>query len=96
MRAYHLTGVADSPLELLELDTPQPGPGEVAVRVRATSLNYRDLMISRRGRRGIVPLSDGAGEVLTLDEIASIHLYTQQSALYPILNRRLRSPSIFM
>jgi len=63
MRAYHLTGVADSPLELLELDTPRPGPGEVAVRVRATSLNYRDLMISRRGRRGIVPLSDGAGEV---------------------------------
>lgn len=66
MRAYHLTGVADSPLELLELDTPQPGPGEVAVRVRATSLNYRDLMISRRGRRGIVPLSDGAGEVLAI------------------------------
>lgn len=66
MRAYHLTGVADSPLELLELDTPQPGPGEVAVRVRATSLNYRDLMISRRGRRGIVPLSDGAGEVLAV------------------------------
>ena len=66
MRAYHLTGVADSPLEPVELPSPQPGPGEVAVRVRATSLNYRDLMISRSERRGIVPLSDGAGEVTAI------------------------------
>ncbi len=66
MRAYHLSGVADSPLELFELATPDPGPGEVSVRVQATSLNYRDLMISRRGRQGIVPLSDGAGEVLAV------------------------------
>jgi NADPH:quinone reductase-like Zn-dependent oxidoreductase len=68
MRAYHLTGDPDSPLELRELDTPQPGPGEVAVRVRATSLNYRDLMVVRRGRRGIVPLSDGAGEVIDVGD----------------------------
>lgn len=66
MRAYRLTGVAESPLELVELPTPEPGPGQVAVRVRATSLNYRDLMISRSGRRGIVPLSDGAGEVVAI------------------------------
>jgi len=66
MRAYYLTGDADTPLELREREQPEPGPGEVAVRVRATSLNYRDLMMTRRGRRGIVPLSDGAGEVLAV------------------------------
>jgi len=63
MRAYVLTGSADAPLELREVPVPAPGPGEVLVRVRATSLNYRDLMMVRRGRRGIVPLSDGAGEI---------------------------------
>lgn len=66
MRAYVLTGDADSPLELRQVPDPVPGPGEVAVRVLATSLNYRDLMIARSGRRGVVPLSDGAGEVIAV------------------------------
>jgi NADPH:quinone reductase-like Zn-dependent oxidoreductase len=47
---------------------PTPGPGEVAVRVRATSLNYRDLMVLKgqynpKLALPAVPLSDGAGEV---------------------------------
>jgi NADPH:quinone reductase-like Zn-dependent oxidoreductase len=38
------------------------------MRVRASSLNYRDLMVLKGGGRGptklgVVPLSDGAGEV---------------------------------
>lgn len=45
-----------------------PGAGQVRVRVRATSLNYRDLIHLRnkagRDVDGIVPLSDGAGEVV--------------------------------
>lgn len=54
----------------VEVRRPSPGPGEVLVRVRATSLNRRDLSILRGGygtigsRGGLVPLSDGAGEVL--------------------------------
>jgi NADPH:quinone reductase-like Zn-dependent oxidoreductase len=48
---------------------PQPGRREILVRVRATSLNYRDLMVLKGGGRGrtkvgVVPLSDGAGEVV--------------------------------
>src|SRR3954452_11145755 len=44
---------------------------EILVRVRATSLNYRDLMVLKGGGRGptrlgVVPLSDGAGEVVGL------------------------------
>jgi len=52
-------------------EDPIPGPGEILVRVRATSLNYRDLMVLKGGGRGptklgVVPLSDGAGEVVAV------------------------------
>ncbi|MFD7505212.1 NAD(P)-dependent alcohol dehydrogenase [Streptomyces sp. NPDC059850] len=51
-----------------ERGVPAPGPREVLVRMRAWSLNYRDLMIAsdtygRALTPGLVPLSDGAGEV---------------------------------
>ena len=50
---------------------PQPGRREILVRVRATSLNYRDLIVLKGGGRGpskvgVVPLGDGAGEVVAL------------------------------
>lgn len=58
-------------LKLAELSLPDPGPGEVRVRLRANSINYRDLsVISDPAARGIalprVPNSDGAGEVLAV------------------------------
>lgn len=48
-----------------------PGPREVLVRVRASSLNRRDLLIHRGlypagDRASVVPLSDGAGEVVAV------------------------------
>jgi NADPH:quinone reductase-like Zn-dependent oxidoreductase len=57
-------------LKMVERETPRPGPAEVLVRVRATSLNYRDLVTVKGGavtrglRLPLVPLSDGAGEVV--------------------------------
>jgi NADPH:quinone reductase-like Zn-dependent oxidoreductase len=54
-------------LTLVERPSPALGPGDVRVRVRATSLNYRDLVVARgaKSRKApIVPLSDGAGEVI--------------------------------
>jgi NADPH:quinone reductase-like Zn-dependent oxidoreductase len=58
-------------LRLTERPEPTPGPGEVVVRMRAASLNYRDwLMVTGRYNPRqplpLVPLSDGAGEVVAV------------------------------
>ena len=50
---------------------PLPGPGEVLLRVRAASLNYRDLLIAKGHYNPNLPLprvlgSDGAGEVVAV------------------------------
>ncbi len=53
-------------------DTPLPGSlgaGDVRVVLRATSLNYRDLLavtgvIGKPGPHGLIPCSDGVGEVV--------------------------------
>lgn len=57
-------------IEVVEVPDPQPGPGEVLVRMRAVSLNYRDMLmvVGAYGRMGsgggaITPFSDGCGIV---------------------------------
>src|SRR5271169_6060325 len=64
----HQLGEIDG-LRAEELPEPRPGPGQVRVRIRAASLNYRDLLMvkglySRNLPLPLVPLSDGAGEVV--------------------------------
>ena len=54
-------------LTLVDRATPPLEAGDVRVRVRAVSLNYRDLMVARGSKKRakrIVPASDGAGEVI--------------------------------
>jgi NADPH:quinone reductase-like Zn-dependent oxidoreductase len=61
-------------LTLHTVPMPEPGPGQVLVRLRASSLNRRDLMVAqgvpvgKKLRPGLVPLSDGAGDVVALGE----------------------------
>lgn len=68
MKAYELRPGQTGPaaLQVTERAMPQLRAGEVLVRMRAASLNYRDLLVSRQGTRTEprVPLSDGAGEVI--------------------------------
>src|ERR1700741_1091489 len=71
MRAWQLPAGCTSidQAELIELPRPEPAAGEVLVRVRATSLNFRDQAIARGGYFGRpihvsgTPFSDGAGVV---------------------------------
>lgn len=70
MKAYQIisnTGLEG--LRQVELEKPAVGAGQVLLRVRATSLNYRDHMILSGHYGGppdlpLIPLSDGAGEVM--------------------------------
>ncbi len=77
MKAYrlHEFGGPDA-LSREELPSPEPGPGQVLMRLRATSLNFRDLLISKgvynpKLKLPVVPLSDGAGEVVSMGSGAS-------------------------
>ncbi len=70
MQSYILEsfGAGVAGLVLAERPEPIPGPGEVVIRVRARSLNFRDLRILDGlypvpASSGVAALSDGAGEV---------------------------------
>ena len=65
--------MAGEGIVLRSSEDPRPGPNEILPRVRANSLNYRDLMVLKGGGRGptklgVMPLSDGAGEVAAIGE----------------------------
>lgn len=74
-RQYQLQRNGDGPAVLTLVDTPvrQPGPHEVLVRVHAASLNRRDVYVRLGLYPGpkpatLVPLSDGAGEVIAVGD----------------------------
>jgi NADPH:quinone reductase len=71
---YERTGAAAEVLQIAELPDPQPGPGEVRVRLRWSGVNPSDVK-SRAGLRSkvlafarIVPHSDGMGVVDVVGE----------------------------
>mgnify|MGYP000120853288 CR=1 FL=1 len=68
IRLRHPAGLDN--LKLEAMDAPgAPGPGEIAVRLRASSLNYHDYIVAVGGiptPDGRIPLSDGAGDVLAV------------------------------
>jgi NADPH:quinone reductase-like Zn-dependent oxidoreductase len=59
-------------LALVDLPDPgQPGPGQIRVRLRASSLNYHDFAVVTGmipAADGRIPMSDGAGEVTAVGE----------------------------
>jgi NADPH:quinone reductase-like Zn-dependent oxidoreductase len=61
-------------IELVEIPKPSPGPGEVLVEMKASSLNYRDMVVANRGygsKTGnlpLIPVSDGVGIVRELGD----------------------------
>ena len=69
MRAFEVQKFGVDDLALVEREKPLPGTGEVLVKIRAASLNYRDLRMVQgtynpKLKMPLVPFSDGAGEVV--------------------------------
>jgi len=75
MRAayYETNGPARDVLRLADVETPQPGPGEVRVRLLTSGINPSDVK-SRAGLTRkiafprVIPHSDGAGEIDVVGE----------------------------
>ncbi|WP_157219434.1 zinc-dependent alcohol dehydrogenase family protein [Flavisphingomonas formosensis] len=58
-------------IRVVEREVPRAGPGEVLMRVHASSLNFHDYLVATNimpAPSGRIPLSDGAGEVVELGE----------------------------
>ncbi|WP_339104376.1 NAD(P)-dependent alcohol dehydrogenase [Haloterrigena salinisoli] len=76
MKAYEVQDATSdySGIVEVERDRPEPAADEALVEIRAASLNYRDLSIAHEDRvypgteLPVVPLSDGAGEVVAVGD----------------------------
>ncbi len=74
MRVFEIQGSFGlDRLTLTERPTALPARGEVLIKLRAASLNYRDLLTVRglynpKQTLPLIPLSDGVGEVVALGE----------------------------
>jgi NADPH:quinone reductase-like Zn-dependent oxidoreductase len=73
MKTFEIRQSGIDNLVLADRLLPAPGPGQVLIKLRAASLNYRDLLVTEgnydpRMALPRVPLSDGAGDVVEVGE----------------------------
>lgn len=72
MKSWKISAFGIDHLKLEESPTPEPGPGQVLIEVKAASLNYRDLLIvegkydPKLLSSPRIPASDGAGVVVAV------------------------------
>ncbi len=72
MKAYQLQAYNSlDALQLIDLPEPTVGANDVLVRIKANSINYRELIILRGGydrnkKLPVIPASDGVGEVVDI------------------------------
>ena len=75
----------------VELPDPEPGIGEIVISMKATAINPRDLILSRKGygrhsgNLPLIPLADGAGHVC--DQGAGATKFQIGDLVCPIYNR---------
>lgn len=92
MKAWLLKDFGLENLQLAEVETPTPGPGELLVKVGAVSLNFRDKAIvegfyePHRVPKPLIPVSDASGTIVavgegvnrfTIGERVNSHLYSR-------------------
>ncbi len=81
-------GAGADGLSFAERSVPVPGPRQVLVRIRATSINYRDRLILAglypvQAQQGITALSDGAGEVVAVGtDVANVSVGERVATVY--------------
>ena len=89
MQALVLDGI-HQPLQLREVPTPAPSPGEVLVQLHAAALNHRDVWIQKGQYAGlkfpIILGSDGAGTVREVGEGIDAGLRGRAVLINPGLN----------
>ena len=75
MRVFQIED--DWGMDHLKLSTrpePKVGPGQVLIKMKSSTLNYRDLLVPERGygrltgNLPLIPVSDGVGEVVEIGE----------------------------
>src|SRR5262249_7450341 len=72
MKSYHATsGAGYEGLVLKEHHGPTPGPREVLLRMRANSVNFREISVLRGTyplpvKKDVIMGADGAGEIATV------------------------------
>lgn len=76
MKVYEIQKFGIENLVRTERAIPQPKPDQVVVKLRAASLNYRDLMMIKglynpKLKMPLIPFSDGAGEIVEIGENVS-------------------------
>ncbi len=75
-------------LRLTELPDPSPGPGQVLLKMRAVSLNYRDILTvagtyNPRQQLPLTPCSDGVGEIVAVgDGVSSVGVGDRVATLF--------------
>ncbi|AXC10496.1 Alcohol dehydrogenase [Acidisarcina polymorpha] len=76
MKSWRISSFGIDNLEVFDSPIPKAGPGQVVVRVKAVSLNYRDLrmvtgLYDPRLAMPRIPCSDGSGEIVEVGEAVS-------------------------
>lgn len=72
MKAWQRQGVGLENLKLVDLPIPESGPGQLLVRVKAVSLNFRDkaiidgVYLPELMTKPFIPVSDASGEVVKI------------------------------
>ena len=101
MRAYEIRGgFGIDNLVPVEREDPVPGHGQVRVRIRYASINYRDwLMVegkyNPRQPLPLIPLSDGAGEIDRIGPGVSTPIGTRVTVVYSMISRACRTPTAY-
>lgn len=73
MKAYQLQAHNLDSLKLIDLPEPTVGENEVLVKIKANSMNYRELLIlcggyDRNKKIPVIPVSDGVGDVVSVGD----------------------------